>query len=55
MDEPNIFITGVLAFFMMIIGIVIALAIVMPFSGAIVRLRANYNPRAVGFDDSDTT
>lgn len=55
MAEPNMFITAVLALLIMIIGAAVSTVFVMPLAGALVRLRANYNPRAVGFDDSENT
>lgn len=30
-----------------------AVAFMMPFVGALIRLRANYNPRAVGFEGTE--
>ncbi|BEI86265.1 hypothetical protein CcaverHIS002_0605520 [Cutaneotrichosporon cavernicola] len=51
----NIVLTIVVACLIMMISAVIATIIVMPFKGSLIRLRANYNPRAVGFDGSDNT
>ena len=35
---------------MVIFATIVSVAITMPLTGALVRLRANYNPRAVGLD-----
>lgn len=51
----NIVVTIIVASMIMIISSVIATLIVMPFKGSLIRLRANYNPRAVGFDGTDNT
>ncbi|KAJ9104692.1 hypothetical protein QFC20_004464 [Naganishia adeliensis] len=42
--------TIILACILMIIGVLVGTAIVMPFQGALVRLRANYNPKGVGLE-----
>lgn len=44
------FFTLVLASFIMVLLMGIGVAITMPFHGALVRLRSNYNPRAVGLE-----
>ena len=39
---------------LMMIGIMaLLIAITMPFQGALVRLRSNYNPRAVGLEGTE--
>ncbi|GMK57172.1 hypothetical protein CspeluHIS016_0400060 [Cutaneotrichosporon spelunceum] len=47
--------TILLACLIMMVWSVVATIIVMPFKGSLIRLRANYNPRAVAFDGSDST
>ncbi|KAJ9124692.1 hypothetical protein QFC24_003059 [Naganishia onofrii] len=42
--------TIILACVFMVVGVFIGTAIVMPFQGALVRLRANYNPKGVGLE-----
>ncbi|WVR05998.1 hypothetical protein IAU60_003026 [Kwoniella sp. DSM 27419] len=42
--------TLILAIFIMVSLMAVGVAITMPFHGALVRLRANYNPHAVGLD-----
>jgi hypothetical protein len=42
--------TLLLATFLMITLMGVMVALTMPFHGALVRLRANYNPRAVGLE-----
>lgn len=37
----------------MIVLMAVGVALTMPFHGALVRLRANYNPRAVGLEGTD--
>jgi hypothetical protein len=51
----NIVATIIVASLIMVISSVVATLIVMPFKGSLIRLRANYNPRAVGFDGTDNT
>jgi len=46
-------ITIILAIFLMVVLMGIIVALTMPFHGALVRLRANYNPRAVGLEGTD--
>ncbi|WVQ82656.1 hypothetical protein IAT38_004788 [Cryptococcus sp. DSM 104549] len=43
-------ITLIVATFIMVALMAVGVAITMPFTGALVRLRANYNPHAVGLD-----
>jgi len=45
--------TLILATLLMIVLMAIGVAITMPFHGALVRLRANYNPRAVGLEGTE--
>lgn len=45
--------TLLIATLIMISLMAIAVAITMPFHGALVRLRANYNPRAVGLEGTE--
>lgn len=42
---------GALALFAALFAV--SFIFVMPFAGALVRLRANYNPKAVGFEGSE--
>lgn len=49
MDISFIF-TLILASIIMVVLMALGVAITMPFHGALVRLRANYNPRAVGLE-----
>jgi hypothetical protein len=49
MDIAFIF-TLILASFIMVLLMAAGVAVTMPFHGALVRLRANYNPRAVGLE-----
>ncbi len=51
----NIVATIIVASLIMVVSSVVATLIVMPFKGSLIRLRANYNPRAVGFDGTDNT
>lgn len=51
----GIVVTVLLASVMMVFASVIGTIIIMPFAGSLIRLRANYNPRAVGFDGMDNT
>lgn len=51
----NIIVTILVACAIMIVSSVVATIVVMPFTGSLIRLRANYNPRAVGFDGTDNT
>lgn len=55
MVDAQIVLAGVLAFTFMIIGSIVSTLITMPLIGSLVRLRANYNPRAVGLDDTENT
>ena len=45
--------TLILATLLMIVLMAIGVAITIPFHGALVRLRANYNPRAVGLEGTE--
>jgi hypothetical protein len=45
--------TLLLATLLMIVLMAIGVAVTMPFHGALVRLRANYNPRAVGLEGTE--
>jgi hypothetical protein len=49
MDIAFVF-TLVLASFIMVLLMALGVAVTMPFHGALVRLRANYNPKAVGLE-----
>jgi hypothetical protein len=44
------FFTLILASIIMVVLMAVGVALAMPFHGALVRLRANYNPRAVGLE-----
>lgn len=44
------FFTLVLASFIMVMLMALGVVVTMPFHGALVRLRANYNPKAVGLE-----
>lgn len=44
------FFTLILASIIMVALMAVGVALAMPFHGALVRLRANYNPRAVGLE-----
>lgn len=43
-----------LACVIMVIGMFFVVAVSMPFHGAIVRLRANYNPKGVGLEQGES-
>jgi hypothetical protein len=45
--------TVLIASIMMVALMALGVAITMPFHGALVRLRANYNPRAVGLEGTE--
>jgi hypothetical protein len=45
--------TLILAALFMVIIMAVGVAIFMPFQGALVRLRANFNPRAVGLEGTE--
>jgi len=45
--------TLLLATLIMVVLMGIGVALTMPFHGALVRLRANYNPRAVGLEGTE--
>jgi hypothetical protein len=51
--SPNIIITTVVASAMMFIMVLLSAAITMPFVGSLIRLRSNYNPRAVGLEGTE--
>jgi hypothetical protein len=46
-------ITLLLAALIMLVLASIGVAITMPFHGALVRLRSNYNPKAIGIEGAD--
>lgn len=47
------FATTLVAIAIVCFSMVFTVLVMMPFAGALIRLRANYNPRAVGFDGAD--
>lgn len=49
----DLIITVLLASIIMVVAMAIGIAITMPLHGALVRLRANYNPRAVGLEGTE--
>jgi len=49
----GLFVTTLVAVCMMLVMIVISVAVTMPFVGSLIRLRANYNPRAVGLEGAE--
>ncbi|KAL1408022.1 hypothetical protein Q8F55_004819 [Vanrija albida] len=49
------FFVSILAVIIMSMSAAVSIAAFMPFMGALVRLRANYNPKAVGFAGTENT
>jgi hypothetical protein len=49
----NIIVTTLVASLLMLLMITISIAATMPFVGSLIRLRANYNPRAVGLEGAE--
>jgi hypothetical protein len=47
------FLTLLVATLIMIVLMAVVVGLTMPFHGALVRLRANYNPRAVGLEGTE--
>jgi len=47
MADPT---TDLLSFFLLLISLGISLAIIVPLTGALVRFRANYNPKGLQLD-----